>query len=104
MAGIFEWLEKNKGTADVLFGSVLPSVLSAAFTDRPDTVDPAQLARMYSMMSQGVTDANNFARQQAQFYQQQYLPMAQAIAGRAQGIGAGQDLQRTIDRDRKSVV
>lgn len=98
MAGIFDWLEQNKGVSDVLFGSVLPSVLSSAFTDRPDTIDPAQLARMYTMMSQGVTDANNFAKQQAQFYQQNYIPMAQAIAGRAQGIGQGQDLQRTIDR------
>lgn len=103
MAGIFDWLEQNKGVSDALFGSILPSVASTLFTDKPNQIDPAQLAQMYSLMASGVTDANNFAKQQQQFYQQNYLPMAQAIAGRAEGIGQGQDLQRTIDRTREDV-
>lgn len=103
MGSIFDWLDKNSSVADALFGSVLPSAAAALLTKQPGTISPDEIARLYSMMAQGAVDANAFAKQQQAFYQQNYYPMAQAIAERAQGIGHGQDLANTMAQTKGNV-
>lgn len=94
MAGFLDFVS-NVGDYVPGGAAAIPSWLAALTTKKPDIGGANAL---YSQVGQSAIDANRFANENADFYNNNYRPAAVAFNQRAQGVGGTADLNEAADR------
>lgn len=75
----------------------LPSFLTGLLVKKPN-IDLGSLAGYYGSIANAAANSNDFANEQARFFNDQYRPSAVAFNDRAQSVGRGADLNEASDR------
>lgn len=101
MAAANSFLDFVNNIGDYIPGgtSAIPSYLAALATRNQGTVDYNGVLPFYTRLGEQGANANAFADQNAQFFNQNYKPAAINFNARAQGVGGPADLNEAADRN-----